>query len=103
MTHELINANCQPGRIEQHDTLVRRASYLHVIEGCQQLLDEMPTSLDEDKQMLALNQQGHVLQSWEYWQHCQLTLKYRIARKQTLQAVVKDLKAFSWLFCTCDA
>ena len=75
---------------------------MHVIEGCQQLLDDMPTTLEQDKQLLAAHMQGSVNQPWANAQHCELALGYRIARKETLQAVVSNLEALSWLFSMCD-
>lgn len=76
-----------------------RAAYLHVVEECQQLLDQMPTSIDDDKHLLETLTQGDDLQSAQS-QHFQLALHYRIARKGILQAVVKDLGAFVLLWTT---
>ena len=75
---------------------------MHVIEGCQQLLDDMPTTLEQDQQLLAAHMQGFASQPWTKAQHCKLALAYRIARKETLQAVISDLQALSWLFSICD-
>ena len=80
-----------------------RAAYLRVIEGCQQLLNDLPTTLEQDQQLLTAPMQELAHQPWANAQHGHLALAYRMARKETLQAVISDLEALSRLLNMCDS
>jgi len=79
-----------------------RAMCLHIVGQCQELLDAMPTSREQDMQLLKETWPGGSNEPWTHSQHQQLALAYRIARKQTLQAVVMDVGALARLLSADD-
>ncbi len=70
---------------------------------CQQLLDEMSTTIEQDKQqVMTTGQQELAHMPWKHAEHQKLALKYRIARKQTLYTVIQDLEALVCLLFADD-
>ncbi len=71
-----------------------RAISVRIAAECQQLLNEMSTTIEQDKQQLmTTGRQELARMPWKHAEHQELALKYRIARKQTLHSVIQDLEA----------
>ncbi len=80
-----------------------RAISVRIAAECQQLLDEMSTTIEQDKQQLmTTGQQELAHMPWKHAEHQKLALKYRIARKQTLYTVIQDLEALVCLLFADD-
>ena len=80
-----------------------RAISVRIAAERQQLLNEMSTTIEQDKQQLmTTGQQELANMPWKHAEHQKLALKYRIARKQTLYTVIQDLEALVCLLFADD-
>ncbi|DBB14687.1 TPA: hypothetical protein ACH3X3_004309 [Trebouxia sp. C0006] len=80
-----------------------RAISVRIAAECQQLLNEMSTTIEQDKQQLmTTGRQQLAHMPWKHAEHQELALKYRIARKQTLYTVIQDLEAIVCLLFADD-
>ena len=76
---------------------------MRVAAECQQLLNEMSITIEQDKQQLmTIGRQEFAHMPWKHAEHQKLALKYRIARKQTLYTVIQDLEAVVCLLIADD-
>lgn len=71
-----------------------RAISARIAAECQQLFNEMSTTIEQDKkQLMTTEPQQLAHMPWKHAEHQKLALNYRIVRKQALNTVIQDLEA----------